>query len=95
MKTFWKTCIPVVTFLFSKVPMLPQCERKKNWGPNGVSTLAWYVSVKPCSKLGVSSLLLLVAYSLLSGDPCFFHVLGEIFGFVIASQTCCCLGLGV
>jgi len=26
---------------------------------------------------------------------CFFHVLGEIFGFMIASQTCCCLGLNL
>ena len=26
---------------------------------------------------------------------CFFLVLGEIFGFMIASQECCCLGLNL
>lgn len=63
--------------------------------PKEVSLLAWYVAVRPCSKcdtVTASSGSFLLCFPVIH---CFFHAMGEIFGFMIASQKCCCLRLNM
>lgn len=95
MKNFLKKHISMINFVILKSTCIVSMWKRLFFFPEGVSLVAWYMSIRPCYKLGIfySCLQLFILCFLVI--HCFLHVLGEIFGFMIASQTCCCLGLNL